>query len=95
MGLILLQGDGALWGARSGDAGLFEIDVPRGPAGTFWDPDSAAAEVVRTRPRASEEVGTLVLHLPTRLAPAEVAPTGVPTAMASRTGKPKPSESDG
>jgi predicted dehydrogenase len=30
-GMILLQGDGALWGARRGDAGLFEIDVPRGP----------------------------------------------------------------
>lgn len=28
-GMILLQGDGALWGARSQDAGLYEIDVPR------------------------------------------------------------------
>ena len=27
-GMLLLQGDGALWGARSKDAGLYEIDVP-------------------------------------------------------------------
>ena len=28
-GMLLLQGDGALWGARSQDAGLYEIDIPR------------------------------------------------------------------
>lgn len=31
-GMILLQGDGALWGARNQDAGLFEVDVPRSTA---------------------------------------------------------------
>jgi predicted dehydrogenase len=28
-GMLLLQGDGALWGARTQDAGLYEIDIPR------------------------------------------------------------------
>ena len=28
-GMLLLQGDGALWGARSKDTGLYEIEVPR------------------------------------------------------------------
>lgn len=28
-GMILLQGDGALWGARTENTGLFEIDIPR------------------------------------------------------------------
>ncbi len=28
-GLLLLQGDGSLWGSRRQDAGLYEVDVPR------------------------------------------------------------------
>lgn len=28
-GMILLQGDGALWGSRAQDTGLFEIEIPR------------------------------------------------------------------
>ncbi len=28
-GMLLLQGDGALWGSRRQDAGLYEVDVPR------------------------------------------------------------------
>lgn len=54
----------------------------------------AAAEVVRTHPRAAEEVGTLVLHLPTRLAPAELdlvaalAAAGRARALVGVTGHP-------